>query len=103
MAGKGWQTHSVSLLESMNMVPRENEPENYLRKFLSDRVLFLLAVESVGTAHREIVTVGQDLGWSFGLTLTPLVTYHVRDWVWIQRSIIVPEICFLFLAWFVEV
>lgn len=55
-------------------------------------------MESVGSAHRAIVTVGQDLGWCIGVAVTPLVTYHVRDWVWIQRSVVIPELFFLYLA-----
>lgn len=51
--------------------------------------------------HRAIVTVGNDIGWCLGLILTPAVTYFVRDWVLIQRIIVLPEFIFVILFWWV--
>ncbi|XP_003744797.1 organic cation transporter protein-like [Galendromus occidentalis] len=62
------------------------------------RMANTLAVESVGSGQRAVVTVGQDLGWCIGMLATPLVTYFVRDWVWIQRLVVLPEFFFLYLA-----
>ncbi|XP_022692990.1 solute carrier family 22 member 5-like, partial [Varroa jacobsoni] len=66
------------------------------------RASSVLTTESVSAHHRAIVTVGQDVGWCLGLLLTPLITYYVRDWVWIQRAIIMPELAFVLLLCFVD-
>ena len=49
-------------------------------------------------AHREAVAIVSELGWGMGLMLTPLVTYYVRDWTWIQRITVVPEFYLLSLT-----
>ncbi|XP_003745041.1 organic cation transporter protein [Galendromus occidentalis] len=61
-----------------------------------------LYTESVGATHRAMVTVGQDFGWCLGLLIIPIITYHVRDWVLIQRIIILPEFIFVVLACLVD-
>lgn len=47
------------------------------------------------------MTVGQDGGWCLGLLIIPAITYFVRDWVLIQRIIVLPEFFFTVIIWFV--
>ncbi|OQR67861.1 solute carrier family 22 member 6-B-like [Tropilaelaps mercedesae] len=63
---------------------------------------FTLAVESIGTSKRAMVSLSSEFGWFIGLIVYPVVVYYIRDWRVLQIVSAVPDVFLLLSTLFLD-
>ena len=60
---------------------------------------FLIAVEFIGVEYRTFSGMIVQIPYALGEAYTGVMAYFIRDWRWLQTSIILPAALLIPLNW----